>query len=287
MRKAFLQLHIAVFLAGFTAVLGKLILLNEAALVWWRLLIALMAFAALCMVQKLAQPPIGQRKAYLGVGALIGLHWLLFFGSVKYGGVSVALVTFSASGFFSALLKPFMKQGSLVVWEVILGLLGMAGIYVIYEFSHADELGIVLGIGAAFLSAVFSHFNKQLIATSNGIVMSCYEMAGAFIMVSLVLPFYHWSTSLMLTPNWSDILYLLILALLCTVWAFVLQLQSLRKISAVTLNLSYNLEPVYGILLAIVFFGEHQLFTASFSIGLALIVISVALQSYRTAFVRA
>jgi drug/metabolite transporter (DMT)-like permease len=283
MRAAFIKLHIAVLLAGFTAILGKLISLNEAALVWWRLLLATAALLLLfAMLKRTIKVPAKTAIQLIGIGALVGIHWLLFFGSVKYGNVSIALVCFSASGFFSALMEPIITRKKLKMVELILGLICMSGIYIIFHFDAQYKTGIALGVGAAALSAMFSILNKQMVtAKVDGLQMTFWEMAGAFITLSLAMPLYILMRGDALMPANADWLWLLLLALVCTVWAFFLQLQALQHISAVTLNLTYNLEPVYGILLAFVVFGENKLLGNEFFIGLILIAAAVMVQMMR------
>ena len=280
MKKALLQLHIAIFLAGFTAILGKLISLSAAPLVWWRLVITVLALAVFIRFQKGIPNAYGRPLTLkvLGVGALVGLHWLSFFASVKYANVSIALVCFSASGFFSSLIEPTLYSRKYSLLEMLLGFMSMVGIYIIFQFDSRYKLGIAFGVAAAFLSALFSVFNKRLVHQMHGIQMTKLEMIGALLMLSVMLPFYTvWGNDAFWPVTW-DWVWLLILSLLCTVWAFVLQLNALHHISAFTLNLSYNLEPVYGIILAFVFFGENKNLHGSFYIGALLIILAIIVQ---------
>ncbi|MCC6761120.1 MAG: EamA family transporter [Chitinophagaceae bacterium] len=283
MRLAFIKLHIAVLLAGFTAILGKLITLNEAALVWWRLLLSVVAL--LLLFTWLKKSVLTTRKTILqllGIGSLVGIHWLCFFGSVKYGNVSIALVCFSAAGFFSALLEPIITRRKWRPIELLLGLMCMAGIYIIFHFDTRYKTGIMLGVAAAALSALFSILNKQMVtAKADGLQMTFWEMSGALITLSIAMPAYVMLRGDSMLPAPLDWLWLLILALVCTVWAFFLQLQALQHISAVTLNLTYNLEPVYGIILAFIFFQENQYLHSTFFAGLLFIALAVAIQMWR------
>lgn len=283
MRLAFIKLHIAVLLAGFTAILGKLITLNEAALVWWRLLLSVVAL--LLLFTWLKKSVLTSRKTILqllGIGSLVGIHWLCFFGSVKYGNVSIALVCFSAAGFFSALLEPVITRRKWRPIELLLGLMCMAGIYIIFHFDTRYKTGILLGVAAAALSALFSILNKQMVnARADGLQMTFWEMSGALITLSVAMPAYVMLRGDSMLPAPLDWLWLLILALVCTVWAFFLQLQALQHISAVTLNLTYNLEPVYGIILAFIFFQENQYLHSTFFAGLIFIALAVAIQMWR------
>jgi drug/metabolite transporter (DMT)-like permease len=280
MKKAMIQLHTAIFLAGFTAILGKLINLGAISLVWWRLFITVgVLFILFRSVLKRASYSRPLTLSVLGVGALVGLHWLCFFGSVKFANVSIALVCFSSSGFFSALMEPFIMKRKISFFELALGLVSMSGIYIIFHFDARYKTGIALGVAAAALSALFSIFNKKLVQEMDGLHMTAYEMAGAFAVVSLAIVF-SVSSGNAFWPQPIDWLWLGILSLLCTVWAFFLQLKALHHISAFTLNLSYNLEPVYGILLAFIIFKENKHLNSAFYVGVLLIILALAVQMY-------
>src|SRR3954462_7720712 len=147
MKKALIQLHIAVFLAGFTAILGKLIRLNEGLLVWYRLLITVVTLVILLYFKKkLVRISLRDALKFLGVGTIVAIHWVSFYGSVKYANVSVALVCFSATGFFTALLEPLILRKRFVAIEVVLGVLAILGIYIIFDFHPQYKLGIAFGI---------------------------------------------------------------------------------------------------------------------------------------------
>lgn len=283
MKKAFIQLHIAVFLAGFTAVLGRLITLNEGLLVWYRLLITVLVLALMLYVKKEFKK-IGTKDIFrmAGVGGIIAFHWVTFYGSIKYGNISVALVCLSAAGFFSALIEPVLFKKKIVWAEVLLGLLAIAGIYIIFDFHPKFKLGIAYGILAALGAAVFPMLNKQLIKEFSPRTLTFYELFGGFIILSLLLPFYlKFTPNSYFIPTSTDFGWLIILAVICTVLCFDLQLKALRKISAFTSNLMYNLEPLYGIILAFIFFGEGKSFHKEFYIGVALILLAIVLQMFR------
>ena len=283
MKKAFIQLHIAVFLAGFTAVLGRLITLNEGLLVWYRLLITVLVLAVILYVKNEFKR-IGGKDIFkmAAVGGIIAFHWVTFYGSIKYGNISVALVCLSAAGFFSALIEPILFKKKIVMVEVLLGLLAIAGIYIIFDFHPKFKLGIAYGILAALGAAIFPMLNKQLIKEFSPRTLTFYELFGGFVILSLLLPFYlKFTPSSYFIPSVTDIVWLMILAVICTVLCFDLQLKALRKISAFTSNLMYNLEPLYGIILAFIFFGEGKSFHKEFYIGVALILLAIVLQMFR------
>ncbi len=283
MKKAFIQLHIAVFLAGFTAVLGKLIHLQEGLLVWYRILITVIVLAGIIFVKKefTKQTPKNLFRM-AGVGAIIAFHWVTFYGSVKYGGISVALVCLSSAGFFSALLEPIILKRKIIWQEVLLGILAITGIYIIFDFHPQFKLGIVYGILGAFGAALFPIFNKQLLHEFSPRTLTFFELAGGLLVLTILLPIYFYFTPVLYyIPTTLDFLWLLILAVLCTVLCFDLQLQALTKISAFTCNLMYNLEPLYGIVLAFLFFEEGKMMHKEFYVGVTLILLAVMIQVYR------
>ncbi len=283
MKKAFIQLHIAVFLAGFTAVLGRLITLNEGLLVWYRLLITVLVLAVMLYVKKEFKR-IDAKDIFrmAGVGGIIAFHWVTFYGSIKYGNISVALVCLSAAGFFSALIEPIIFKKKIVIVEVLLGLLAISGIYIIFDFHPKFKLGIAYGILAALAAAIFPMLNKQLIKEFSPRTLTFYELFGGFVILSLLLPFYlKFTPNSYYIPTVTDFGWLIILAVICTVLCFDLQLKALRKISAFTSNLMYNLEPLYGIILAFIFFGEGKSFHKEFYMGVALILLAIVLQMFR------
>ncbi len=283
MKKAFIQLHIAVFLAGFTAVLGRLIELNEGLLVWWRMLITVVVLASIMFFRKqLHRIAARDLLRIAGVGAIIAAHWVAFYGSVKYANISVALVCFSSTGFFTAIFEPVILRKKIVPAELLLGLMAIAGIYIIFDFHPQFKMGIVFGILAAMGSAIFPIFNKQLLERFVPRTLVLYELGAGWVILSAILPFYlSYFPATYYQPTFSDWGWLLILAILCTVLSFDLQLNALKKISAFTANLTYNLEPIYGILLAFLIFRENRMFHYEFYIGLALIILAIVLQMWR------
>lgn len=283
MKKALLQLHTAVFLAGFTAILGKLILLNEGLLVWFRMLITLITLGAILAFKKqLVRIPVKELLKIVGVGAIVAIHWVTFYGSVKYANVSVALVCFSATGFFTAFFEPLILKRRISLIEVGLGLIAILGIYVIFDFHPQYKLGISFGIISAVGSALFPIFNKQLLLNHNPKTLTLYEMGGGVLTLTVLIPFYlSQFPAAYYLPTVTDWLWLLVLAWLCTVLSFDLQLQALKKISAFTANLTYNLEPVYGIILAFLFFKENEQLHSQFYAGVFFIILAVMLQMIR------
>src|SRR5215813_11207476 len=283
MKKAFLQLHFAVFLAGFTGVLGRLITLNEGWLVWYRLLISSVTmWIIFSLAKKLQRVSISDILKLSGIGFLSALHWVSFYGSIKYANVSVALVCFSATGFFTALFEPFFSKKKINAIEVLLGLVVIAGIYIIFHFDPKYKKGIILGVVCAVLLAIVMILIRQFVHKINSQTILTYQLSGGFITLSLFMPFYlkAFPTSYII-PNFSDWMWLLVLAWFCSVLAFQFSVSALQKLSAFTVNISFNLEPVYGILLAFFVYHENNELNWSFFIGLSLIVLALCLQMWR------
>jgi drug/metabolite transporter (DMT)-like permease len=277
MKKVFLYLHISVFLAGFTGPLGRLIDLNEGLLVWWRLFItAVTMWVVFFFMGKLQRISAKDILKLTGIGFLAAIHWVTFYGSIKYANVSVALVCFSAVGFFTALLEPVLLRVRIKWIEVFLGLMVIAGIYLIFHFNPDYKTGIILGIICAVLMAFVMIFIRQFVQRINPETLLTYQISGGLLTWSALMPFYmaQFPTDYIF-PDLNDWIWLLILAWLCSVLAFQLSVKALKKLTAFTVNLSFNLEPVYGIFLAIVLFGESRDFSWSFFAGLALIAASL------------
>lgn len=284
MKKAFIQLHVSVFLAGFTGVLGRLITLNEGLLVWYRLLItAVTMWVLFSLTKKLQRIPFGDMMRLAGIGFLAAMHWVTFYGSIKSANVSVALVCFSAVGFFTAIIEPLITKTKIDVIEVLLGLLVIAGISIIFHFDARYKTGILLGIASALLLGFVMVLLRRFIQKYNSETALTYQLSGGFVALSLLMPVYlYWFPTTYLIPGLSDWLWLLFLAWVCSVLAFQLSANALTKLSAFTVNLSFNLEPVYGILLAFLLYRENKELSSGFYYGLALILLSVLLHTIRT-----
>jgi drug/metabolite transporter (DMT)-like permease len=288
MKKALFQLHIAVFLAGFTAILGKLIGLNEGLLVWYRLLITVATLGAILFFQKkLVRLSLKDALQIFGVGFIVAIHWVTFYGSVKYGNVSIAVVCISGSGFFTAFFDPLIYRRRIRPVEVLLGTIAIAGIYIIFDFHPQYKLGIIFGIISAIGSSLFPIFNKRLLVKHNPETLTLYELGGGLLALSIIIPFYlQVFPAAYYLPTSYDWMWLLLLAWLCTVLCFDLQLKALKKISPFTSNLAYNLEPVYGIFLAFIFFRENRSLNIQFYFGVGLILLAVMLQMCRVWYSR-
>ncbi|GAA4456431.1 DMT family transporter [Rurimicrobium arvi] len=299
MKKALVQLHLAVILWGFTAILGKLITLEAPMLVWYRMLLTA-GFMLLILLtgRKWVTVPAKGVQQMTRIGVLMAAHWVAFYAAIKFSNASIALVCLSTSSIFTSLLEPWMNKTRHRWEEISLGILALGGMYCIYHFQDLYALGIIFGIVAAMLAAVFTIYNKRIANDYPARTMVFYEMTTGFIVVSLLLPvlFYFlpqtqflpqqtdmggltdgFPGNLLHTPN--DWIWLVIMALCCTVWAQTLALNALKKLSSFTIALSVNMEPVYGILLAILIFREDKQLNAGFIIGMLLICLSVIWQT--------
>ncbi len=283
MKQALIKLHISVFLAGFTGILGKLIQLNEGLLTWYRIMITVFILLIWLTWQKKLSP-VSPKNVYklLGIGILIALHWVCFYGSIKASNVSIGLVCFASVGLFTAILEPLLARKRISWSEVGLGLISLMGIYLIFHFDARYRTGILLGVASAALGALFSVLNKINVELAPPKTLMVYELSGGLVMLTLCMPAYlYFFPTEYIFPNLTDWFWLLVLALFCTVLAMDLMLQALQKVSAFTQNLSLNLEPVYGILMAFILFKENENLDNSFYIGFGLIAISVGFQMFR------
>ncbi|MBC7872681.1 MAG: DMT family transporter [Ferruginibacter sp.] len=277
MKKAFLQLHIAVFLAGFTGILGRLITLNEGMIVWYRLLLtAVTMWVLFSLLKKLQKISFADILKIGGVGFIAAMHWVTFYGSIKYANVSVALVCFSAIGFFTALFEPLILRKRMNWTELFLGLITLCGIYIIFHFDTQYKTGIIIGIISAVLASLFPIFNREFLKRINVETMLTWQQTGGLLALSLLLPFYlqRFPTESFI-PSLQNLGWLLVLSWICSVIAFQLSGNALKRLSAFTVNLTYNLEPVYGIILAFVVYKENQFLSKWFFVGFGIIAVAL------------
>ncbi|MDD4822225.1 MAG: EamA family transporter [Bacteroidales bacterium] len=288
MNNRFIKLHISILLAGFTGLFGKLISLNEGLLVWYRMLFAAAVFYCILLIgNKLEKIPWREKLKICGVGVLLALHWVSFFGSIKLANISIGVVCFSTTSFFTALWEPLIIRRRFAVRELFFSLIAVAGIALIFQFDTRYRTGISIGILSAALAALFTITNKKVGAQHNTRTVLLYELAGGFLGLTCLFPFYlHYFPVDTILPSLPDFLYLLILAVICTIGLQILQIQALKSISAFTVNLSYNLEPIYSIILAIMFFGEAKELNYAFYIGLSMIFLSVLLQTRKAVHIQ-
>jgi drug/metabolite transporter (DMT)-like permease len=283
MKKALVNLNFAVILWGFTGVLGKLIQLNEGWLVWYRLLFSAVTVWLLNFkLKEIERIPFKNIITLCITGGLQGLHWVFFFGSVHYANVSVALICLSSAALFTSLMEPLLSRKRVVATEVLLGLLGMAGIYLVFQFEGRFKTGIILGVLSALFISVTPVLNKRFLQQHHPSTITAWNMTGGWLVLCPLLPVYlHFFPEGNSLPSFNDILWLLVLACICTVFTWRLALNALKKLSAFTLNLMLNLEPIYGIGLAFIVFNEYKELGPYFYIGFLLIMVSILLHAWR------
>jgi drug/metabolite transporter (DMT)-like permease len=282
MKKAFFELHIAVILAGFTGVLGRLITMNEGMLVWYRMLItAATLWLLMSFTKKLQKISVKTMFRISGIGFLAALHWVFFFASIKYSNVSVGLVCLSAVGFFSAIMEPLINRVKINITELIFGLFSIFGIYLIFHFDMQYKLGITLGIISSFFAALFPVLLKLSMNKTNMQTVLTWEMTGGVLALSFLMPVYlKYFPVENLLPSMNDFLWLLVLAWLCSVVAFQFSMNALKKLSAFTVSLSYNLEPLYGIIMAFIIFKENKILSNEFYLGLTVVCLTLILHMF-------
>jgi drug/metabolite transporter (DMT)-like permease len=282
-KRSLIQLHVFVFLAGLTAPIGNLIQLNGLVLVFYRMLLTVLALFPIYLLHKKdVKVPNKEKLRLMMIGILIAIHWVCFYGSIKLANVSIALVCISSVGIFTAVLEPFIFKTKFVWNDIFIGLLSLLGIFCIFQFDIHFRTGIIVGLVSAFFASIFTIINKRLTVQHTTQTIQTFEMIGGLgflLLVILVLNTYQ-HTAFILPTN-KDWFWLLILALVCTVLANHLMLNALKKISAFTMNVTLNLEPVYGIIIAIILFQEQKQMGKGFYLGIVLIAISVLLQMIR------
>lgn len=273
-------MHIAIFLFGFTAILGKLITLNEIPLVWNRLWIAVFGLIVLPGVLRgLTRISIKNLLRFSGIGVIVALHWITFYGSIKIGNsASITLACLATTSLFTSLLEPLITKSKFNWIELILGLFVILGIILLTGVGELYYNAIIVGLISALLAAFFSVLNKKYITGQNTISVSVVELFAGFVFISLCYPLismYNHQTQWI--PQSTDWLWIGILGVFCTSIAYVLSLNSLKELSAFVANLSINLEPVYGIILAALIFHESQDLNLSFYLGTSIILLAVLL----------
>ncbi|WP_312696583.1 DMT family transporter [Sphingobacterium mizutaii] len=275
-----LILHFTVLIWGFTGVLGELITVSALHLVWYRVLIAAVSLVLYYIFTKRTLlVPKDQLLQYLGVGMIVGLHWVLFFHAIKVSTVSVTLVTLSSVTLFTAILEPIINRKRISIADVIVGLVIIFGIYLIFKFEFKYFWGIVYGLSCAFCASIFSILNARMVKKGSPTTITLYEMVGAWIGVSFVM-FFTGDFDEQMVLSQSDLLYLLLLGVVCTAIAYVLGVAVMRELSAFTVALTTNMEPVYGIILALLIFGQKEAMSTGFYFGAVIVLAAVFVYPY-------
>lgn len=277
--KDYLMLHFIVLIWGITAILGLLISLPAIELVFYRTLIASLGIAGLFLLKKKnLLLPFPQMIRVVSVGFVIAIHWILFFWSAQVSTASVCLAGMATTSLWTAFIEPIFNRTKIKWYEVALGLMVISGLLVIFSFENGYWLGLSMALASALLAAVFSVLNGKLAHKHDPYQITFYEMAGACLASALFMPFYSFFLSENgLKMNWEgyDWFWLFILSGICTVYAFSVSVELMKRISVFSINLTINLEPVYGIILAVLVFGESEKMTPQFYLGTAIILVSV------------
>ncbi|ASB50767.1 DMT family transporter [Alkalitalea saponilacus] len=276
--KNLLHLHLIVLIYGFTAILGRLITLPATELVWYRMLIAFIALGvALYWNRRIAVISFKDVLTLLGVGGIVAIHWITFFHAIKISTVSVALGCLASTTLFTSFLEPAFFKRKVSKLEVFTGIIIIIGLYAIFRFETRYVNGILVALTSAFLAALFTVINKKLIAKHAPLTISFYEMAGGLLSISLIL----WLSGTLKgnfpIPTTEDWIYLIILGGICTAYAYLASVYVMKSLSAYTVVLAINLEPVYGILMAFFIFGESERMSTGFYLGTAIILAAVFL----------
>lgn len=277
--KNYLHLHLLVFIAGFTAILGELISINAVSLVWFRMVIASVLMLLIIKFRKINIAINFKTLVKFSVaGILIALHWITFFESIKQSNISIALAMFSTGAFFAALIEPLFFKRKVIWYEIFFGILIILGVLLITKAEMQYINGIILGISAAFFSTLFAVINGKFVKSYSASVISFYEFISGVIFITLFIIFFRKGFSFgFFNLSISDWTYLFILASICTAYSFIAAVHIMKYISPYTVVLSYNLEPVYGIALAIILFPEKEKMSTEFYIGAVIIVSTVIL----------
>ncbi|WP_412476454.1 DMT family transporter [Flavobacterium sp. TBRC 19031] len=279
--KSYLQLHLIVFIWGFTAILGALITLDAMPLVWFRMLFAVGFIALYLYYQKRSlRVPTRILLQFLFSGLIIALHWFTFFHAIKISNVSITLACLSTGALFASIIEPILYGKKIVPYEVFFGLLVVIGLYIIFNVEGNYFLGIITALTSAFLSALFAVINSRLVKTYDAAVISFYELSGGVLFFSFLLFFMDSFTMEFFHLSARNLMYLLILSSICTAYAFIASTSVMRFLSPYTVMLTINLEPIYGIILAVLIFEEKEKMSFGFYIGALIILSTVLLNAF-------
>jgi len=279
--KSYLHLHLIVFVWGFTGVLGELISVGSITKVWYRMSIALILVGIYIWYKKISlQISIKTLLVFFASGFLIALHWFAFFEAIEISNVSVTLAALSTGAFFTSILEPIFYNRKIIGYEVVFGLLVMLGLYIIYDVNGDFLNGILMGLLAAFLSASYSIINGKFAGKHNSSYISFYQIIGGVFFISVYFFFTDEFSFDFFNLNTNDWVYLLILGSICTAYTFITSLEVMKHLSPYTVMLTINLEPVYGIILAIIVFPETEKMNIGFYIGATIILLTILVNGY-------
>lgn len=276
--KSYLHLHLIVFIWGFTAILGALISLDALPLVWFRMLFAV-GFIGIYIYFKKLSIRITPRVflQFIFSGLIIALHWFTFFHAIKISNISITLACLSTGAFFASLLEPILYGKKIVYYEVFFGLLVVVGLYIIFNVEGNYLWGMLTALSSAFLSALFAVINSKLVQKHDATVISFYELSGGVIFFTFLLLVTQSFSSDFFMLTTKDFIYLMILSSFCTAYAFIASTSVMKFLSPYTVMLTINLEPIYGIILAVLIFEEKEKMSFEFYIGAFIILLTVIL----------
>ena len=280
--KHFIHLHFLVFIAGFTAILGELINNTSEVIVWHRMFIGSILLGLYMLFSKRSfkiDLNFCLKSSFLGL--IIALHWVTFFEAIEQSNISVTLAMFSTAAFFTSFIEPIMFKRKLIFYEAVLGILVVCGVCLIFNSEIQYFKGIILGLLSALFASVFSVLNGLMIKTNSAISISFYEFVFGMVFITIFLIFNNELPSIIIYDIFSlNYFYIFILGSVCTAYAFMASVYLLKFISPYSVVLTYNLEPIYAIIMAVIFFGNNEKMSFSFYIGLFLILFSVILNMY-------
>ncbi|MDN3585215.1 DMT family transporter [Pedobacter aquatilis] len=277
-KKNLLILHATVFIWGFTGVLGKVISIDAVPMVWYRVLIATSTlFAWFLLTKKSIKITKKQFIQFFLTGGIVAIHWIFFFHAIKVSTVSVTLVCLSSFTLFTAILEPLIKKQPIYLGDILVGLLIIAGIYMIFKFESQYTLGIIFGLLAAVASSLFSTINSTFVQKSEPSIIGFYELIGGLFWITLYRLCDGSLLEMQFNLSTNDWFYLVILGTFCTSVAYVAGVSVMRTLSAFRVALVTNLEPVYGIILAYLFFQSKEQMSTGFYFGAIIILASVFL----------
>lgn len=266
------------FIWGFTAVLGALISIGATALVWYRMLIASLVIFVYIKIKGISLRAKGKTLLGLaGVGVLIALHWLTFFGAVKIANVSITLVMMSTGAFFTSILEPIFYKRKIIWYELVFGLLVIGGLYLIFEVETRYTEGIIVALISALLAALFTLFNGKYAKKHDSVMISFYELLTGALFITVFLAVTNRFDASFFQVQQTDWIYLIILATVCTAYAFIASVKVMKHLTPYTIMLTTNMEPVYGIILAFLILGDAEQMNTGFYFGAILILLTVIL----------
>ena len=280
-RSALWQIHFCVVLWGFTAILGKLITLPALPLVLWRMsLVAVLLLLLPKVWRGLAKLSLRQIAIYAGIGVVIALHWLTFYGAIKLSNASVAVTCIALAPVFLAVIEPLVARRSFDSRELLLGVAVIPGVaLVVGGIPHDMQIGVLVGIASAFFVAVFTSLNKRHVERADSATVTTIELGAGALFLAVIAPLLTTSGDAVYpVPGRNDALLLIVLSVVCTLLPFIVSLRALRHVSAFTAQMAVNLEPIYAIVLAMLLLGEQHELDPLFYVGVAIVLGAVFLQ---------